>query len=394
MTRVLLLTFYYPPDLSAGSFRASALADALLRVGGPDVTLDVITSTPNRYGSFNQHASAVELQGNLSIYRVQVPLHHSGMLGQARSFYRFARSARLLAHGRSYDIVVATSSRLFTAWLGRRIAVQHKSKLVLDIRDIFVESIRDVLGPYKSVWLVPVLRVLERTTFASADEIVIVSPGFVDYVHERYAGVPHTVCTNGVDDEFASFPAVQRDGEATSEKLILYAGNVGAGQALDEILPDAAAALAGKVRFLVVGDGGRRVRLERELRARRLENVDIRNPVKREELKELYMRADALLLHVGELPAFARVLPSKIFEYAATGKPIIAGVGVTAARFLRDNVSSTYFFKQGQSRSLTEAVNTMDWSIADRSAFVKKFLRRDLMKKLALQILARQRRVT
>src|SRR5690606_20974336 len=38
--KLLLLTFYYPPDLSAGSFRAAALVEALMRTGGPNVEVD------------------------------------------------------------------------------------------------------------------------------------------------------------------------------------------------------------------------------------------------------------------------------------------------------------------------------------------------------------------
>src|SRR5690606_37143794 len=50
--KLLLLTFYYPPDLSAGSFRAAALAEALLRAGGRDVEVDVLTTRPHRYASY------------------------------------------------------------------------------------------------------------------------------------------------------------------------------------------------------------------------------------------------------------------------------------------------------------------------------------------------------
>jgi len=59
----------------------------------------------------------------------------------------------------------------------------------------------------------------------------------------------------------------------------------------------------------------------------------------RTALKSLYARATALLVHVDSLRAFDRVLPSKIFEYAATGKPVIAGIGPVAGQFLRENVA-------------------------------------------------------
>ena len=44
---------------------------------------------------------------------------------------------------------------------------------------------------------------------------------------------------------------------------------------------------------------------------------------------------DVLFLHLNDYSAFRKVIPSKIFEYAATGKPIVAGVSGYAAEFLR-----------------------------------------------------------
>lgn len=388
MLRILLLSFYYPPDLSAGAFRASALVDALLRVGHGHVRVDVITATPNRYASFRQDAPAYEQHDAASIYRVRVPQHRSGMLDQAITFYYFYRGVRKLVHGKTYDIIVATSSRLFTAWLGARIKRDCGGKLVLDIRDIFTESIRDVLGPGRAAWLVSILRILERHTLEAADSINVVSPGFVDYIHQHYRDVPMSLVTNGVDDEFAKFGSVSDRAGMNREKVVLYAGNIGAGQALHKIIPDAAAALAGEVRFVIVGDGGRRRELEKEMRVRGLKNIEVREPVNRGELIKLYAEANALLVHVDGLPAFDRVLPSKIFEYAAMGKPIIAGVGSAAEKFLRAHVPGTYFFQRGQSASLVQTIRGMSWTNADRSNFVAQFARRRVMDEFAEQILA------
>ena len=49
--RIGVLTFYYPPDLSAGSFRAAALIAALRELAPPGTQIDVITTMPNRYHS-------------------------------------------------------------------------------------------------------------------------------------------------------------------------------------------------------------------------------------------------------------------------------------------------------------------------------------------------------
>ena len=49
--KILLFTFYYPPDLSAGSFRAVALIEALSKKISSEDELHVVTTHPNRYFS-------------------------------------------------------------------------------------------------------------------------------------------------------------------------------------------------------------------------------------------------------------------------------------------------------------------------------------------------------
>ena len=58
-----------------------------------------------------------------------------------------------------------------------------------------------------------------------------------------------------------------------------------------------------------------------------------------------YQKANILFLHLNDLNSFHKVLPSKIFEYAATGKPILAGVKGYAAKFLREQVKGVEIFE-------------------------------------------------
>ena len=58
MKRVLYLSYYFEPDLCAGSFRNSTLVKELaLEVNG-NATVDLITTIPNRYESFKQEAKS------------------------------------------------------------------------------------------------------------------------------------------------------------------------------------------------------------------------------------------------------------------------------------------------------------------------------------------------
>ena len=135
---ILLLSFYYEPDLCAGSFRATALVKALLE-RMPAARVEVVTTIPNRYSTFSAEAPELESRPGLTIHRVRLPQHRSGMADQSRAFAAYAAGALRIVSGRRFDLIAATSSRLMTAVLGSRVARRTNSPLYLDIRDIMVE---------------------------------------------------------------------------------------------------------------------------------------------------------------------------------------------------------------------------------------------------------------
>ena len=175
--RILLLSFYFRPDLSAGSFRATALVQALRARLAPGDEIDVVTTEPNRYRSFTAARVADEIDGGVKIHRIRLPLHSSDMPGQAKAFLTFAKQAAKITRGQQYDFVYATSSRLMTAALGARLARRARCPLYLDIRDLFVDTIGDILP--RSI--APLARVcfglIERWTMRSAETVNLVSGG-------------------------------------------------------------------------------------------------------------------------------------------------------------------------------------------------------------------------
>src|SRR3954471_3743224 len=112
--RILVLTFYYPPDLSAGSFRNAALVRAL-QERSPSASIEIITTMPQRYEAFRPVAPEHEQQGNAEISRLVLPRHHGRMSDQSRSFAAYTRHVLRMTRGQHYDVVYASSSRLMTA---------------------------------------------------------------------------------------------------------------------------------------------------------------------------------------------------------------------------------------------------------------------------------------
>jgi glycosyltransferase involved in cell wall biosynthesis len=82
------------------------------------------------------------------------------------------------------------------------------------------------------------------------------------------------------------------------------------------------------IRFLLVGDGAMRRRLEEESRRAGLENLIIfTGRLPKQEMPQVLANSDACLIHLRGCELFETVIPSKIFEILAMGRPMIMGVG-------------------------------------------------------------------
>ncbi|WP_043942567.1 glycosyltransferase family 4 protein [Stutzerimonas nitrititolerans] len=389
--RILILSFYYQPDLCAGSFRTFALVKALLDVSsnqGLATQIELVSTLPNRYSSFTSEAPALEKHPNLIVHRVALSAHKSGMLDQSRAFLDYAKSVVNLVKGKEYDLVYATSSRLMTAALGAYIARRIGKPLYLDIRDIFVDTIKDVLSRRIAWAMNPVFSCLERWAVNSANKVNLVSAGFLPYFRERYPSQTFVQFTNGIDDEFLIEQPSDNQGSTEKVLRVVYAGNIGEGQGLHAIIPELAKKYEGRLQFRIIGDGGRRGQLVSALDDAGCSNVILLPPIKRDELIKEYRAADVLFLHLNDYDAFRKVLPSKIFEYAALGKPIWAGVAGYAADFITDNVPNAAVFNPCDVDGASASFSTLEMVTKPRSEFVSQFSRAAIMQKMAKDIIS------
>ena len=384
--RILVLSYYYPPDIGPGSLRAKSIVDALLEEGPSNLKIDVITTKPNRYHSLDILDPKIANNNKVSINRIILPQHKNGILDQAKCFALFSFAVRKLTSKKKWDIVIATSSRLMTASLATYIAKQSNSKIYLDIRDLFTDAINDL---YKNKFLhilMPIFYSLEKWTFKSANKLNIVSKGFFNYIEKIAPNISISTYTNGVDEMFIKNDFSSK--KISSKPLILYAGNIGDAQGLHRIIPVIANSLK-DFQFKLIGDGSaKKLLIDNDL-FKSQNNIEILKPMLRNELICEYQNADILFLHLNDHKAFHKVLPSKIFEYAATGKPILAGVSGYAAEFLKEQVKGVEVFDPCDVVSMKIGLEKLlnGPKIIDRNDFCLRYSRKKIMKKLAKDVL-------
>ena len=387
--RIVYLTFYFRPDLCAGSFRNTPLLEEVAKLAKETNTIvDVYTTLPNRYSTYNVDALEVEHLDNVNIYRIKLPAHKSGMADQIKSFWKYYRAVNRMNEGKSADLVFASSSRLFTAFLGLGIAKKSKSILYLDIRDIFVDTISDVIdNRFIRFIMLPILKLIEKRTFNYAKHINLISEGFRKYF-QNFKCSNYSYFTNGIDPEFVEDSYLEGSFVANRIKRIVYAGNLGEGQGLHKIVPQAALALQDNFEFLIIGDGGAKHKLLKAVEELQVSNVTFEPPMNRSKLIEKYKEADFLFMHLNDFDAFKKVLPSKIFELAASDKPIIAGVGGYAAKFVRENVSNVLLFEPTNYLVMVTLLKEYSYKREERTEFINKFKRKAINEAMAESIIS------
>tara|TARA_Y100000022_G_scaffold199925_1_gene213660 strand:- start:96 stop:1277 length:1182 start_codon:yes stop_codon:yes gene_type:complete len=385
--RLLIITFYYPPDLSAGSFRVRELVKSL-QIKERNLDIHVITTQPNRYHELSNDFKIIEKFKQLTIHRLTIPRHKNTMFGQIISFSIFALKALKFTRKKKWDYIFSTSSRLMTAFLSALISNKSNTPLFLDIRDIFSDTMKSYYNNFFIKLLLPLINSIEKYTIKAAKKIYFVSPAFPHYFKKYDPSLRYKIITNGIDDEFLNFDFKKELTQKNSKKIILYAGNVGEGQGLENILPKLAKNLKNNFVIWVVGSGGKLLVLKEKVKKMKLENIIFFPPVNREKLKKIYKDIDILFLHLNSYSSNKKVLPSKIFEYGAIGKPIIAGVFGESYNFMKKELPNCYFFDPLNYKKIIKKINSNEIIVTElNEKFKKKFNRKKIMNEFTNDIL-------
>lgn len=227
------------------------------------------------------------------------------------------------------DVVIGSSPYPFAAVAAHRVAIRHEVPFVLEVRDLWPQTLID-LGKYSSLHpFILLLDAIERYLYRRSEKIVSLLSEADQYMAGKGADPEHVLWVpNGVDLEMVPDPAPPAsDGPLE----VMYAGAHGLANTLDLVL-DAAGLLQrqgwGRDRaiFRFVGDGPHKGRLQERARREELENVVFDDPVPKQEIYGVLQKADAFVRPVEDSPLYRwGASPNKLFDYMASARPIIYG---------------------------------------------------------------------
>lgn len=239
--------------------------------------------------------------------------------------------ARWNPNGAAPDVVIGSSPHLFAALAGSRLASRLAVPFVLEVRDLWPESLVAAGGRRGPAY--HALGAMARFLYRRADRIVVLARGTAEHlVRNGVQPAKLLYVPNGVHlESFTQLPDASR-----TALTLVYAGAHGPANGLEAVL-DAADLLRddARVGFLLVGDGPAKGALLADAARRRLHNVRFRDPVPKSEIPSLFARADAGLMVLRDSPLFAYgVSPNKLFDYFGAALPVVCNVPGEVAAML------------------------------------------------------------
>ena len=270
---------------------------------------------------------------------VATPSYKGNGLGRLRNVVGFARGFRSLeAHCVHQgipkpDVVVYSSPHPFAWRAVRTMCTRMGVPAVLEVRDLWPESLVQILNLSRWNPLVLFMAAWERSMVQSAD-------GFLSllehcdryYVNKGLRVPPFCWISNGADiasniEELPLDIAKAWAGlRSRGKRVLLYAGSLGSPNGLLEFLRlEIPQPLKDKLQLVLVGAGNERERIAARIAEPGMEWVSLLPAVSSDLADTMIRNADGCFLYVKDLPLYEYgISMNKLFQYAAAAKPVVA----------------------------------------------------------------------
>jgi len=344
--KILFITDNFPPERNAPAKRTYEHAKEWIKVGHK---VTVITGAPNFpigkvFDGYRNKIYQKESIDKINVKRVWTYIvENKGFLLRILDYISFMISSFICGiFTKKHDVVIATSPQFFTAISGYFISLFKRSNYILEIRDLWPESIVTVGAMKESSIIVKILSKIALFLYKRAKVIVCVTNSFKDHLINKGIDsdkiivikngfnfdniIPPTKTISQLGKEYNLYP---------NDFIVSFIGTIGMAHGLDVILK-ASENINKKVKFLIVGDGAEKDYLEQIAKNNSLKNVIFISSISWQEIINLNQIISVNLVHLIDKPEFRKVIPSKIFESMALKKPIIMGVLGEANQIVKD----------------------------------------------------------
>lgn len=333
--RILFLTDNFPPEVNAPANRTYEHCVEWVKAGHE---LTVITCAPNFpkgkvYPGYKNKLKQTETIDGIKVIRVWTYITaNEGFVKRILDYLSFCMMSFFTGLFVKTDVIIATSPQFFTALSGRWLHFFKQKPWIMEVRDLWPESIVAV-GAMKKGLAIRFFEWLEKRLYRSANHIVVVTDTFKEKIAQRGIDAAKiSVFKNGANlDRYQPIPKDEQlltELQLKDKTVFAYIGTHGMAHGLDFILRSIQRIEkeTPNLHFLFLGDGAERQNLIQLNDQLGLKNTTFIPSVSKEEVVRYLSIMDIALVNLRKSDTFLTVIPSKIFEAAAMRKPILLGL--------------------------------------------------------------------
>ena len=361
--KILFLSDNFPPEVNAPATRTFEHCREWVKAGH-EVT--VITCFPNYpqgrvYPGYKNSLCKTEWMDGIKVVRVwSYMTANKGFIKRIIDFISFSVTSFIAGLFQKCDVIVATSPQFFTALSGRTLHFFKRRPWIMEVRDLWPDSIKAV-GAMKESFVLKYFSKEELWCYKSARKIVVVTNSFKREISNK--GIPAekiSVVKNGANTDLfkprAKSPELLKKLGLEGRRVLGYVGTLGMAHKIDFLI-DCVKELD-DYALMILGNGAERDNIKQKIESEGLKNIVLIDSVPKELVPEYIALQDAALVNLRKSPLFTTVIPSKIFETASMRIPILLGVD-GEAREMVEEFGAGLFYEPENKAEFLERLNTL-----------------------------------
>jgi colanic acid biosynthesis glycosyl transferase WcaI len=340
--RVLILSHWYQPEPVA---KPHQMAKELVARGHQVTSITGFPNYPSGrvYPGYRLAWRLWEERNGVHVLRLPMyPNHSKSGIRRALNLLSFASSAAILGPVLSAPAdVIWVYDALMSGIPARWIGWWRRAPFIYEVQDMWPETLT-ATGMLTSDWMIRCVSRVAHFVYARAAAVTVISPGFKRNLVSKgvVADKIHVIPNWANEDVYRPLPpdpALAIEHGLAGRFNVIYGGNLGAAQALRDVIK-AAELLQDlpQVQFVLIGDGVEELALRQMVKELGLDNVRFLGRQPAERMPYFFALADALLVHLKRNPLFEITIPSKTVAYLACGRPIVSCVEGDAAQVVQN----------------------------------------------------------
>jgi len=337
---VLIISQYFPPDVSGGSTRAYNYAKCLADQNDYQVT--VITAPPHQHSAvpkeYRGRLVVKEKMFGMNLFRVWVPsILHSSVRNSTVLMASFLFSSLFPLFSVKPDVIIAFEPNLFSIIPSYFYSKLRGGLVINVVDDLWPEALyeRDLI---KSKVIKSLLYKLARFSYTYSKFIIPLNEEVKEIIYNSYKIENNKIeaISHGIDTKFFTYQERKRQ----EYFIVMYSGSLVESYDFDIIINSARRLKGKKIKFVIRGKGRLLQYIQEQKNKYQIDNLEINTDfVPTEKVSDEISKSDVLLAPMGQGFSLNLSMPTKILEYQAVGRPIICSSDGAVGNYVKETRS-------------------------------------------------------